>query len=64
MMIAASGTLAAIGQAFLGKQSKLMAKFRASLGGEGDAASAGDSGQMSELRRRIRTMGVTEKGAA
>lgn len=59
MMIAASGTLAAIAQAF-GKKSKAMAAFRNALGGS--AAAAGDSSNMSRLRKRIH--GLIAKGAA
>ena len=59
-MVAATGTLAAIAQAFAGKQTKAMARFRQSLGGGGDAASAGDSPGMAELRRRI-WQGIQDK---
>lgn len=51
-MVAANGTLAAIAQAFGGKSSKAMQAFRRSLGTS--AATAGDSGEMSKLRDRLR----------
>ncbi len=51
-MLAAQGTLAAIAQAFSGKNSKAMAAFGRALGG--DAATAGDSRAMGGLRSRLR----------
>ncbi len=53
-MVAASGTLAAIAQAFGGKQANAMSAFRRGLGGGGDRASDGDGENMSKLRGRIR----------
>jgi hypothetical protein len=51
-MLASQGTLAAIGQAFGGKNSKAMRAFAQALGG--DAATAGDSRAMGSLRSRLR----------
>lgn len=53
MMVAASGTLAAIAQAFGGKKTKAMAAFSRGLGGGGEAASDGDGKDMRALRKRI-----------
>ena len=52
MTLAASGTLAAIAQAFGGKSNHAMAAFRRSLGGGG--AGANDSSEMSRLRGKIK----------
>jgi hypothetical protein len=45
-MVAASGTLAAIADAFGGKRSKAMASLKKALGGAG-------SGEVADLRKRI-----------
>ena len=62
MMVAASGTLAAIAQAFGGTKSGAMAQFNKAIGGVGGAA--GDGSQMAALRRRIHAMGDLDRGAA
>ncbi len=61
MMIDASGTLAAIAQAFGGKTVRAMAGFRRGLGGDG--ATAGDSGAMGGLRSKIRDLVAAGKVA-
>lgn len=61
MMIQASGTLAAIAQAFGGKSSRAMAAFRRGLGGDG--ATAGDSSAMGGLRSKIRNLVASGKVA-
>ncbi len=49
-MVAASGTLAAIADAFGGKRSKAMAQLRKALGG------GGGGGQVADLRQRMKSI--------
>jgi hypothetical protein len=53
-MVAASGTLAAIADAFGGKRSKAMASLRKALG------QAGGGGEVADLRKRL--SGIVAEG--